>query len=377
MIDLTQHPIDVTRALVDIESVSKNEKNIADVIEAALRNVATLSSGACPITVERFHNTVMAKTDRGLPSRVVLAGHVDTVPIADNLPCTRGTDLEGRDTLFGCGTVDMKSGDAVFLHAFACLAASPDLARDMTLIMYEAEEIAASENGLRKLAEHSPEWLQGDVAILGEPSGAVIEAGCQGSVRVKVTAVGERAHSARSWLGDNAMHKLAPVMTRVADYDGDKVVEVDGLEYREGFNIVMCESGVATNTIPDEAWMFVNYRFAPGKSTTEAVEETFAILGVGTPDHPVPGFRIEIDDESPAALPGLHQAAAAELVDVMGGHVRPKYGWTDVARFAAMGIPAVNFGPGDPSFAHKKDEQCPVDMISEVSERILAYLRNE
>ncbi|MDU6479084.1 MAG: succinyl-diaminopimelate desuccinylase, partial [Corynebacterium kroppenstedtii] len=271
MIDLTQHPIDLTRALVDIESVSKNEKNIADAVEAALRAVAASANEANSITVERFNNTVMAKTYRGLPSRVVLAGHLDTVPIADNVPSTRGTDKDGRDTLFGCGTVDMKSGNAVFLHAFAQLAESPDLTRDMTIIMYEAEEIAATENGLRKLAEHSPEWLQGDIAILGEPSGAVIEAGCQGSVRVKVTALGERAHSARSWLGDNAMHKLAPVIARAASHDGDKIVEIDGLEYHEGFNIVMCESGVATNTIPDEAWMFVNYRFAPGKSTQQAL----------------------------------------------------------------------------------------------------------
>ena len=377
MIDLTQHPIDLTRALVDIESVSKNEKNIADAVEAALRAVAASSDEANGITVERFNNIVMATTNRGLPSRVVLAGHLDTVPIADNVPSTRGADKDGRDTLFGCGTVDMKSGDAVFLHAFAQLAESPDLTRDMTIIMYEAEEIAATENGLRKLAEHSPEWLQGDIAILGEPSGAVIEAGCQGSVRVKVTALGERAHSARSWLGDNAMHKLAPVIARAAAHDGDKIVEIDGLEYHEGFNIVMCESGVATNTIPDEAWMFVNYRFAPGKSTQQALDETFAIIGVGTPNNPEPGFRLDIDDESPGALPGLHHAAATELIDVTGGNVRAKYGWTDVARFAAMGIPAVNFGPGDPAFAHKKDEQCPVEMITGVTDQIMAYLTSK
>lgn len=362
MIDLHADPVDLTAALVDIESVSKNEKNIADQVEEALRAIGD-------VEVFRYGNTVMAKTNRGLGQRVILAGHLDTVPTADNVPSRREGDL-----LYGCGSVDMKGGDAVFLHAFATLAHSERLTRDMTVIFYECEEIAASENGLRKLAEAHPEWLEGDVAILGEPTDGFIEGGCQGSVRVKVTAHGRRAHSARSWLGENAIHRLAPVLARVAQYEGDRVVPIDGLEYREGLNVVVMEAGVATNTIPDVAWCFVNFRFAPNRSATDALNLVWDVVGVGTPEAPAEGFELEIDDVSPGALPGLSHPAAAALVEATGGRARAKYGWTDVARFAQLGIPAVNFGPGDPALCHTKDEHVQVESIRRVSEEVLRYL---
>ncbi|MEZ2189458.1 succinyl-diaminopimelate desuccinylase [Corynebacterium sp. CCM 9204] len=364
-LDLTADPVDLTARLVDIASPSHHEENIADAIESALRDLAEGTG----IEVLRYRNNVLARTNRGLPGRVILAGHIDTVPIADNVPSKRGVDDQGRDTLFGCGTVDMKSGDAVFLNAFALLAESPDLSRDLTLICYECEEIASEFNGLTHLVREHPEWLAGDVAILGEPSGAVIEAGCQGSIRLKITAHGTRAHSARSWLGVNAMHLFAPVITRIADYQPDEV-HIDGCTYREGINIVRCESFVATNTIPDEALLYVNYRFAPDKTVDEAMGHFNEVLGVDGDSR----FTVDIDDISPGALPGLGKPAAAELVRATGGQFRAKFGWTDVARFAELGIPAVNFGPGDPSFCHKRDEQCPVHMITEVSETLLAYL---
>lgn len=367
-LNLLQDPVDLTAALVDIESVSHNETAIADAVEAALREVAQADES---IEVLRIDNNVIARTHRGLPQRVILAGHLDTVPTADNVPSMRGVDAQGRDTLFGCGTVDMKSGDAVYLHAFATLAASQELQRDLTLIMYECEEIAAEFNGLRHLGESHPELLTGDVALLGEPSGNVIEAGCQGSIRLRLTAHGTRAHSARAWLGDNAVHKLAPVLSRIAAYE-PQTVDIDGLAYREGLNVVWLEAGVATNTLPDEAVLRVNFRFAPNRSADEAMAHFREVLGLD--EFAAEDLTVDVEDASPGALPGLHAAAAKELVAVAGDVVKPKFGWTDVARFSALGIPAVNFGPGDPAYCHKKDEQIPVECITALWEDLRRYL---
>ncbi|ALA67041.1 succinyl-diaminopimelate desuccinylase [Corynebacterium lactis] len=367
-LDLHADPIDLTAALVDIESVSHNEREIADAVEEALHKIAEADSS---IEVLRIDNNVIARTHRGLPQRVILAGHLDTVPTADNVPSRRIVSDRGEDSLFGCGTVDMKSGDAVYLHAFAELATSDELQRDLTLIMYECEEVASEFNGLRHLSESHPELLVGDVALLGEPSGNVIEAGCQGSIRLRLTAHGTRAHSARGWLGDNAAHKLAPILTRIAAYQAD-TVDIDGLEYREGLNVVHLESGVATNTLPDVAVMKVNFRFAPNRSAEDAMAHFREVLGLD--EFAAEDLTVDVEDVSPGALPGLHAAAAQELVEVAGGVVKPKFGWTDVARFSALGIPAVNFGPGDPAYCHKVDEQIPVACISALWEDLRRYL---
>lgn len=359
MLALTEDPIRLSRALIDIASPSHHEQTIADEIEQALRQIDN-------IEILRHGNTVLARTQRGLGQRVILAGHIDTVPIADNVPSH--LELVGdQETLFGCGSVDMKSGMAVYLHIFATLANDPGLHSDLTLVCYEGEEVASEFNGLGHIQKAHPEWLEGDVALLGEPSGAMVEAGCQGSIRLKISAHGVRAHSARSWMGVNAMHLLSPVIKSIADYEAQEV-EVDGCLYHEGLNIVRIESGVANNTIPDLAWMFVNYRFAPHRSVDEAMEHLLQVLQL--PE----SVDYEVDDAVSAARPGLHSPIVAKLVDAVGGKVRAKYGWTDVARFAELGIPAVNFGPGDPAFCHKKDEQCPTHMITEVAEQLHRYL---
>lgn len=356
-VDLCTDAIELSRALVDIPSPSHHEEEIATQIEDALRELDG-------VEVLRHGNTVCARTQRGLPTRVILAGHVDTVPIADNVP----SHMEGN-LMYGCGTVDMKSGLAVYLNAFARLHADPALAHDLTLIAYEGEEVASEFNGLGHIQKAHPEWLQGDFALLGEPSGGIVEAGCQGTIRLRITAHGTRAHSARSWLGSNAAHTLVPVMARIAEYT-PREVTIDGCTYREGLNIVHLESGVATNTIPDEAWLFVNFRFAPDRSLDEALAHVNEVIAA-----PEDGsITVEIDDAVGGALPGLNQAASAALIDAVGGNVRAKYGWTDVARFAEMGIPAVNFGPGDPSMCHKKDEHIDIAQITQVSESLLTYL---
>ncbi|APT92817.1 succinyl-diaminopimelate desuccinylase [Corynebacterium phocae] len=354
-LDLCSDPIELTRALVDIPSPSHHEEEIADAVEAAL--------AALPVEVFRYGNTVCARTNFGRKSRIILAGHLDTVPLADNVP---SRTLDG--VMHGCGTVDMKSGLAVYLHAFAQLAGREDIKHDLTVIAYEAEEVADEYNGLRHLQQDHPEWLRGDLALLGEPSGAIIEAGCQGTIRLRVTARGTRAHSGRAWLGDNAAHRLAPVISNIANYRPRDAVDIDGLSYREGLNIVHLESGVATNTIPDEAWLFVNFRFAPDRSLEDAMAHVREVVG----QHH--GVDIEVDDACSAAKPGLSQPGAAALIQAVGGQVRPKFGWTDVARFSEMGTPAVNFGPGDPGYAHKKDEQVPLEQITQVSKALIAYL---
>ncbi|MEH6621327.1 MAG: succinyl-diaminopimelate desuccinylase [Dietzia maris] len=381
-LDLTADPVDLTRALVDIPSPSREEDAIAAAVHDAL--VATVAGFTGPAAgrteVVRDGNRVLARTSRGLPTRVVLAGHLDTVPLADNVPC-RVTG-EGTDTvLHGCGTVDMKSGDAVFLHLFAALADSDELAHDLTLVLYDCEEIEATANGLGVLERTHRDWLAGDVAILGEPTGGLIEAGCQGTLRIRVHARGVRAHSARSWLGDNAVHRLAPVLGALAAYEA-RSVDIDGCVYREGLQAVRMSAGVAGNTVPDQAWLDVNFRSAPDRDTDAALAHALDALGLtglprvaeGETPPAEPGLYWELTDLSPGALPGLGAPAAAELVRAAGGRVRAKYGWTDVSRFAALGIPAVNLGPGDPGMAHKRDEYCPAAQITEVGRVLRTYL---
>ncbi|QGU04269.1 succinyl-diaminopimelate desuccinylase [Corynebacterium comes] len=356
-IDLTSDPVSLTAALVDVPSPSHHEKQLADAVETALRTIPGIPDSQ----VIRRGDTVAAATRRGLGQRVILAGHLDTVPIAGNVPHRM---VDGN--MHGCGTVDMKSGLAVYLHLFATLAGDPDLAFDLTVIAYACEEVESRFNGLGHLAVSDPEWLQGDLALLGEPSNGIIEAGCQGTLRVKITAHGARAHSARSWLGDNAAHKLAAVVARVAAYEA-RSVDIDGCVYREGLNVVRLESFVANNTIPDEAYAMVNFRFAPDRSPEEAYGHVVTYLALGE------GFTLTLEDSAPGALPGLTQPAAAALIGTVG-EVRGKLGWTDVARFSPLGVPAVNFGPGDPAFAHRKDEQVPVAQISQVAAHLRKFL---
>ena len=337
-LDLDADVVALTRQLVDIESVSLDEATIADQVEAALRARAHLS-------VERIGNNVVARTDLGRAERVVIAGHLDTVPVDDNLP----SRLEG-DVLWGLGSCDMKGGDAVLLRLAATI---PEPVRDVTYVLYEAEEIAAEHNGLRRLAERDPGLLQADFAILMEPSNAGVEAGCQGTMRVAVRITGERAHSARSWRGVNAIHKAGEVLHRLEAHQPRRPV-IDGLEYHEGLNAVFVSGGVAGNVVPDECVVTVNYRFAPDRSEAEAeafLRDLFA------------EYDVEVTDTAPGALPGLGLPAAKAFVEAVGGEVGPKFGWTDVARFSALGVPAVNYGPGDPMLAHKQDERVPVEHL--------------
>lgn len=349
----------LTAALVDIESVSRNEQAIADAVEGALR----AGPGRNGLSVERDGNVVLARTDTGAARRVVLAGHLDTVPIADNLPAR----VDG-DTLWGCGTSDMKSGLAVMLraaHLVGTGALRPGV--DLTWIAYDCEEIEAAHNGLGRIARERPDALAGDLAVLLEPTGGLVEGGCQGTLRVRLTLTGTRAHSARSWLGENAIHRAAPVLQRLAAY-GAREVEVEGLTYREGLNAVGIEGGVAGNVIPDACTVTVNFRFAPDRSESEALDHVRSVFAG------IEGLTLELTDSAPAARPGLTTDLARALVAASGGPARAKLGWTDVARFGELGVPALNFAPGDPNLAHKPEEHVSLAAVQAAEDVLVRFL---
>jgi succinyl-diaminopimelate desuccinylase len=348
-LDLAQDPVDLTAALVDVASVSGSEGALADLVEEALRRLPHL-------TVDRDGDAVVARTSLGRRSRVLLAGHLDTVPLADNLPSRR----EG-DRMYGCGTTDMKSGDAVLLHLAATL---PEPAHDVTYVLYDNEEVAAERNGLRRLVEHHRDWLDADLAVLMEPTSGQVEAGCQGTLRVTVAVPGRRAHSARSWLGTNAIHAAAPLLAVLDAYPA-REVDIDGCVYREGLNAVRIEGGVAGNVVPDLCAVTVNFRFAPDRTEEQALDHVREVLAP---------YAVELTDSAPGALPGLAAPAARAFVDAVGLSPVAKLGWTDVARFAGLGIPAVNYGPGDPALAHTREEHVEVGRISACADLLRAYL---
>lgn len=349
MIDASLSGADLTAALVDIESVSGSEGPLADAVEALLR--------ACPhLDVLRDGDAVVARTSLGRNGRVLLGGHLDTVPIAGNVPSRRDGDL-----LYGCGTSDMKSAVAVMLRLAVSLT-SPR--HDVTYVYYDNEEVEAELNGLGRLSRTHREWLDADLAILMEPTDGTVEAGCQGTLRAVVTVPGVRAHSARSWLGENAIHRAGTLLRRLDEYVPREPV-IDGCRYHEGLNAVLIDGGVAGNVIPDACRVTVNYRFAPDRSEAEAADHVREVLAP---------YDVVIADSAPGALPGLDRDVAREFVAAVGAPPRAKLGWTDVSRFAALGIAALNYGPGDPNLAHRSDEHVAVARIDECERVLRDYL---
>ncbi|MGH4014079.1 MAG: succinyl-diaminopimelate desuccinylase [Pseudonocardiaceae bacterium] len=349
-LDLAADPVELTAALVDVPSESGQETALADAVARAL------AAQAPHLRLLRSGNTVLARTDLGRAQRVLLAGHLDTVPVADNLPSHRAAGL-----LYGCGTSDMKAGDAVLLHLAATV---PEPVHDLSVVLYDCEEVEAVRNGLGRIEREHPEWLAADLAILGEPTSGLVEAGCQGTLRATVRTAGRRAHSARSWLGDNAIHAAAQVLARLSVYQ-PRTVQLDGCSYREGMQAVGISGGVAGNVVPDACAVAVNFRFAPDRSLADAQAHVHRVFD---------GFELEFTDGAPGALPGLEAPAAQQFLAVSGAEPVAKYGWTDVSRFAALGIPALNYGPGDPNLAHTREEHVHTDRIIACTEVLRSYL---
>lgn len=330
--------VELTRLLCDIESVSGEESHLADRIEATLATASHLD-------VLRHGNTVAARSATSAPGRILIAGHIDTVPVSGCLPATLD-----HEWLWGRGSVDMKGGVASHLiHAM-----NPAPARhNITWVFYDQEEVDAAKNGLGLFATAHPEWMVADFGILGEPSNAVIEGGCNGTLRAVVTATGKQAHSARPWKGINAIHALSPLLERLATHSPEKR-RVDGLEYRESVQAVGISGGIAGNVVPDAASITINFRFAPDRSIDDAISHLSTLCE---------GYAVEVVDAAAGARPGLDSSMAKDFVAFVGQPPAPKYGWTDVSRLSEAGIPAVNFGPGDPSLAHSPDEKVPLSQL--------------
>lgn len=345
-----------TAELVDIPSVSHHEQALADHVEGLLRAVPWLE-------VERLGHNVVARTSLGREHRLVLAGHLDTVPPNGN----ERARIDG-DVLWGLGSADMKSGCAVILD-LARTVAEP--ACDVTYVLYECEEVEARHNGLRRLLAHRPDLVQADAAVLAEPTGAVIEAGCQGTLRIAVSLGGRRAHTARPWMGSNAIHRLAAVLDLASAYEGRRPV-LDGCEFTEALSAVRVEGGVAGNVVPDRAIVQLNHRYAPDRDATAAVAHLREYLAPALDE--ARGDTVELVDFADGAVPGLTHPLLAGLVAGAGAVPRAKLGWTDVAFFATLGIPATNLGPGDPSVAHTAEERVSRSEIEAVHAALGAVL---
>jgi len=349
----TRNLVELTLAICNIESVSSNESSLADQVQQTLEQASWLETS-------RHGNTVIARTNLNREKRVVIAGHLDTVPVANNLPAQLH-HFEREQVIVGRGSVDMKGGVAVMLK----LAVELDNPKyDITWIFYDNEEVASELNGLGLIAESNPELVSGDFAVLCEPTSALVEGGCNGTIRIEVSSTGVKAHSARPWMGENAIHKTAEILNRLNSFEPETIA-VDGLEYRESLNAVLVSGGIATNVIPDRATVTINYRFAPSRSESEVL----ALL-----NDLFEGFEIKVTDLALGARPGLDRPEALEFIAATGTTARPKYGWTDVARFSALGIPAVNYGPGDPSLAHADNENVPVGHLFDCEKGLRSWL---
>lgn len=350
-LDLSVDVVALTAALCDIPSVSFEERALADAVEHALRQLPHL-------VVDRDGDCVVARTELARSERVVIAGHLDTVPLTDppNLP----TRLAG-EVLWGRGTVDMKGGVAVALR-LAYQLAEPN--RDVTYVFYDAEEVAAIHNGLGRLARTRPELLAADFAVLMEPTDGAVEGGCKGTLRAEIATRGIAAHSARPWKGHNAIHDAGEILARLTAYE-PRTVDVEGLTYHEALNAVLIGGGIAGNVIPDRCVVTVNYRYAPDRDEQEAQAHLHQVFA---------GFEVSIADNAGGARPGLDRPAARAFVEALGVPVGPKEGWTDVARFSALGVPAVNFGPGDPNLAHHDEERCPIEQFRAVEAAMMRWL---
>ncbi len=348
--DMTETLLARTQALVDIPSVSGDEGPLVQHLQDDLSAVTGLE-------LTRVGDNLVARTHLGRPSRVILAGHTDTVPPSGG----QGSRREGDD-LVGLGAADMKGGLAVMVELAHRIGEQPARLRsDVTWIFYAREEVAASDSGLLELIQHRPDLLTGDVAVLGEPTGGVIEAGCQGTLRVRMTLSGARAHTARPWMGRNALHRLAAVVVEVAGMAERRPV-LSGCEFREATQAVSAQAGVAPNVVPDQAQVVINHRFAPDRDAEAALAHLRETLGPLLES----GDEVVVEDSAPAAPPGIDHPLLAELVGLSGGGVRAKLGWTDVARFAELGIPAVNLGPGEPALAHTPGERVSAQALAGV-----------
>ena len=346
----------VTLDLMAVPSLSRQEAALADVVEKTLGASSWLQ-------VERIGDNVVARTEIGRRQRLVLAGHLDTVPPGGN----EVPRLDG-DTLWGVGASDMKGGLAIMLDLAATVN---EPAVDVTWCFYAREEIGREDSGLLELWTQRPDLLAGDAAVLGEPTSALVEAGCQGTMRLRIVLRGVRAHTARPFTGRNAIHRLAPLLQRVVEWPGREVV-LDGCTYAEQLQVVSVEGGVAGNVVPDEVEIVLNHRYAPDRRAADAegfLHQLFdPVLEVEN------GDEWDVLDAGDGAPPSLDHPLLRSLVEQTGASPKAKVGWTDVASFWAHGVPAANFGPGDPLLAHHPEERVSRAQLQRAREVLVALI---
>ncbi|TCD54508.1 succinyl-diaminopimelate desuccinylase [Alloscardovia theropitheci] len=383
---------EIFNAIMNVYSVSDSETELADAVEKYLLESKHLE-------VRRYGDTVVASTNFGKSQRVILAGHIDVVPVIDNFPPLLLSSGDERiradiaqsypqsDVVYGRGATDMKASDAAFLYLAREIDCAEKTAVDITYVFYDHEEVQAEKNGLGRVVAKHPDWIRGDFAIIGEPTNGLIEGGCNGTMRFDIVLHGVAAHSARAWMGDNAIHHAAHVLTVLDSYQ-PATINVDGLDFREGLNATMISGGEGTNIIPQECRIHINYRFAPDKTIEEAkrllMGESCASTsgvnkGIMRADGGLfEGYDIEMKDESSGARPGLTSEFGQSLVQLVhkktGKNPTAKFGWTDVARFSDLNIPAVNLGAGNPLLAHKSDEQIALQAVEDYTYLLREWL---
>jgi len=348
-LNINQELSKLTLDLVNISSVSKDEKSIADSIAEALKKIGHLK-------ITRVNNSIVAQTNFGNKQRVVIAGHIDTVPANNNFP-----GKINNSEVIGLGSVDMKSGIAVALKLASEITSSN---YDVTYLFYESEEIETKFNGLELITKQQKDLLDCDFAILMEPTNGILEVGCQGSLRFEVSTSGKRSHSARWWNGENAIHKINKILEILNNYKS-REPEIDGHKFREGLQAVKVNGGIAGNVVPDSVTISINHRFAPDTSIDQATQNMKTLFK---------DFNFQLVDAANAAPTGLSNQLIKEFVSNIGKNIAPKFGWTDVARFANAGIPAINFGPGDPNLAHHPEEKVLISQINDVYESLKNWL---
>ncbi len=335
--------LEVTADLINRPSVSFEEAEFVTWLEAELNKLDHLE-------VIRVGDNLVARTSLGRDKRIILAGHTDTV-----VPNNNEKAVIKNGSVWGIGASDMKSGLAVFLELARNLA---EPAMDVTYVFYAREEVAEVHSGLNELIQHRPDLLEADCAILGEPTAAAIEAGCQGTMRFRLTLEGVRAHTARPWMGRNAVHRLAPILFELEAFKV-RTPTIDGCTFCEAIQAVKVEGGVAGNVVPDSVVLEIHYRYAPDRTPGQAEAFVRELLG----PYLESSDKMVVVDNSPACLPYMDYPIFQKLVKENDIEAKAKLGWTDVARFTGLGIPAINLGPGDPLVSHAPDENCSADFL--------------
>ncbi|HEY4159668.1 MAG TPA: succinyl-diaminopimelate desuccinylase [Polyangiaceae bacterium] len=320
--------------LCQIRSPIGEERELCDRVAERLARVAL----AAPI--RRFGDSIVVPLTRGFGGpHVALAGHLDVVRTEHDA----APRIEG-DKLYGPGAADMKSGLALMLD-LAESDARPEL--DLTLVFYAREEGPFLENELGPVLAGDPELSRVSMAVALEPSDNKLQLGCGGSLHATVRFRGRTAHSARPWQGENAIHKASGLLDRLGREE-PRVHRIDELEWRSVISATMASGGRGRNVVPDLFELNLNHRFAPDTSAEGAQAYVRALVGNDA--------DIEFSDVSPSAPPLRQHPLVVALADSGVQAIEPKQAWTDVARFAACGVPAVNFGPGTQAQAHQRNE---------------------